>query len=50
MPPQRIPNAAFAASKCLGHFRLICVWVFRYIRLQLFRINLSETSVQLFLS
>ena len=49
MPPQCVSNAAFAASKCLSHFWLVCVWVGRNICLQFFWIDLSETSMQIFL-
>ena len=50
MPSECVTNAAFAASKRLCHFRLVCVRMFCHIRFQFFWINLSETSVQLFLS
>ena len=45
-----VTNAAFAASERFRHFRLVCVRMFRHIRFQFFWIDLSETSVQLFLS
>lgn len=47
---QGITNAAFTASERLGHFRLVCVRMFPHIRFQFFWVDLSETSVQLFLS
>lgn len=49
MPPQGIPNPAFAASECLGHFWLVCVRMLRNVRFQPCRIDFPETSVQLFL-